>query len=117
MSISSINALAFYKEVRESGVIWGIKDNGGFPAPKNSDGQRAMPFWSSKSKALSIIENVPAYKHFQPVAISWAEFIERWVPGLTQDGMLVGINWSGKNASGYDLEPVELQKNVERQSE
>jgi len=35
------------------------------------------------------------------------------VSELTEDGMLVGANWSGPKATGYDLEPAELQRNVE----
>lgn len=35
------------------------------------------------------------------------------MPGLEQDGLLVGVNWSGKNATGYDLDPAWIRKCVE----
>ncbi|TGN37865.1 DUF2750 domain-containing protein [Marinobacter confluentis] len=113
MSISSAQASKFYQEVAENGIVWGIKDNGGFPAPHGTEGKRAMPFWSSKSRAQAVIENVNAYKGFEPVAIPWEVFCERWVPGLSQDGLLAGINWSGTGATGFDIQPSELQKSVE----
>jgi hypothetical protein len=48
-----------------------------------------------------------------PEEIPWETFCAAWVPGLTRDGLLVGVNWSGKRATGYDMEPEELQRNVE----
>lgn len=116
MGIAAAHASAFYREVAKSGVVWGIRDSAGFPAPMNADGVRAMPFWSSESRALHTIQNVPAYSGFTPVAIEWSTFCERWVPGLTTDGLLVGINWSGKLASGFDIQPLDLQRNVETSS-
>src|SRR5690554_3112914 len=113
MGISSAQASKFYQEVAEHGVVWGIKDSGGFPAPQGTEGKRAMPFWSSQSRAQAVIENVSAYKGFEPVAIPWAEFSERWVPGLSQDGVLAGVNWCGTHATGFDIQPSELRENVE----
>jgi len=72
-----------------------------------------MPFWSSSSRAGKVIANVVAYAGFEPVAIGWDEFRDNWLTGLARDGLLVGINWSGKKATGYDLEPHEVKTNVE----
>ena len=72
-----------------------------------------MPFWSSESRALAVIRKVAAYSGLAPAPIEWRVFRERWVPGLTGDGLLAGINWSGEAASGFDIEPSELQRNVE----
>jgi hypothetical protein len=113
MSIVTAHAAEFYREVAESSIVWGIKDSGGFPAPVATGGNRAMPFWSSESRALAVIHSVPAYKGFTPVAIEWSVFCHRWVPGLTNDGLLAGVNWSGVRASGFDLEPSDVQRNVE----
>lgn len=32
---------------------------------------------------------------------------------MTKDGLLVGVNWSGKRAVGYDIEPERLKQSVE----
>ena len=113
MSNSASQASAFYEQVATSGSVWTIRDSGGFPAPLNSDGIRAMPFWSSLSRAELIIKNVAAYKGFYPVEISWQDFKSKWVPGLEKDGELVGVNWSGDRAKGYDLSPATVVSNVE----
>ncbi len=113
MSIAAAHACAFYKEVAAARVVWGIQDAGGFPAPLAVDGKRSMPFWSSESRALKIIEAMASYEGFRPVAIPWPVFCERWVPGLATDGLLAGVNWSGLAATGYDVEPIDIQRNVE----
>ena len=113
MSQSASQASSFYKEVAINLMVWTVKDGGGFPAPINSEGKRVQPFWSSLSRAQNIIKNVSAYSKFEPVEISWEEFSIKWVPGLSRDGLLVGVNWSGNSAIGYDIEPEEVMKNIE----
>ena len=113
MSQSSSQATQFYTEVAKNRKLYTIRDKEGFPAPINSEGERAQPFWSSKSRVEIIIKNVKAYSGFEVVELEWDIFTERWVPGLTKDKILVGVNWSGENVTGYDIQPIEVQKNVE----
>lgn len=112
MSQAGSQAAAFYREVADTGVLWTIRDEAGFPAPLTTGGKRAQPFWSSCSRAEKIVKTVAAYRGFEPVAVSWQEFCEDWVPGLARDGFLVRVNWSGPRAIGYDLEPEELAEIV-----
>jgi hypothetical protein len=109
---SASHAAAFYREVAASGSVWTVRDSNGFPAPKNSQGRRAQPFWSSRSRAERIVATVAAYSEFAVVEISWVEFSERWIRGLRKDGILVGVNWSGTEATGYDVEPEQVLVNV-----
>lgn len=113
MSHASPQAQTFYREVAMSRVLWTPRDSGGFPTVTPAGGRPAMPFWSSRSRVERIIETVPAYAGFQPVEIRWSQFVARWIPGLTRDGLLVGVNWSGPQALGYDIEPEQLQRNVD----
>lgn len=112
MSIAAPNAAIFYSEVAASRVVWAIRDSGGFPAPLNNDKSRAMPFWSSERRALQVITNVEAYKEFRPEPIPWEVFTQRWILGLENDGFLAGLNWAGPHATGYDVKPRELERNV-----
>ena len=113
MSQAASQAWAFYREVARTRVVWTVHDEGGFPGPMTSDGKRAQPFWSSRSRVERIIKTVPAYSGFEPFEIAGDEFCRKWVPGLTKDGILCGVNWSGKRATGFDLEPEQLQRNVQ----
>jgi len=44
----------------------------------------------------------------QPVEIDLVTWRQRWLPGLERDGLLVGLNWSGDRATGYDIEPADV---------
>jgi hypothetical protein len=112
MSQAASQASAFYREVAASRKVWTIRDAGGYPAPKGTSGKRAQPFWSSRSRVETIINTVPAYAGFTPDEISWEKFCSAWAPGMTRDGLLVGVNWSGERAVGYDIEPDQVVRNV-----
>jgi hypothetical protein len=113
MSQAASQAWAFYREVAATRVLWTVRDEGGFPAPLTSGGKRAQPFWSSRSRVERIIKLVPAYSGFEPYEVTWEDFCGKWVPDLARDGLLVGVNWSGKRAVGYDIEPENLVRSVE----
>lgn len=112
MSQSAPQAAAFYRDVAETKVVWTVCDDKGYPAPKTRSGRRAMPFWSSKSRVERIIKNAPAYSIFEPIGFTWQQFLEEWIPIIKKSNQLVGVNWSGKNVVGYDLEPDDLVANV-----
>jgi hypothetical protein len=111
-----MHARAFYRDVAAAREVWTIRDDAGFPAPIASGGQRAMPFWSSERRALRVIRQVEAYKGFVPVRIEWEAFRDRWLPGLEKDGLRVGVNWTEPKATGYDIDPRDLEANVEAAS-
>jgi len=113
VSQAASQAWAFYRDVAAHRSVWTVRDADGYPAPKLSSGRRAQPFWSTRSRVEKIIKSVPAYGSFVPEEISWEDFCAAWVPGLTRDVLLVGVNWSGERAAGYDMEPEELRRNVE----
>ncbi len=105
MSLSAAHTAAFRREVPAEGRVWSIRDARGFPAPALADGSRAMPFWSKQSRARRVVAAVPAYGEFEVVEIPAAEWLDSWLPGLTRDGLLVGVNWAGAHAVGFDLTP------------
>jgi Protein of unknown function (DUF2750) len=58
------------------------------------------------------IDRVTAYDGFEVVAVPLDEWRARWLPGLAEDGMHVGLNWSGPRASGYDISPGNVERNL-----
>lgn len=109
MSVSATHATVFYEEILKNGEVWAIRDAGGLPAPLNGDGDRSMPFWSLRSRAERVIANVPDYRDFEPMAIRLDAWRTRWIDGLEGDGILVGLNWTGARATGYDFRPAEVR--------
>lgn len=113
VSQAASQAAAFYRQSVENDAVWTVRDEGGYPAPKNHEGRRAQPFWSSRSRVARTIKSVPAYKGFEPEEIPLNVFLDKWVPVLESEGLLVGVNWSGPRATGYDLEPQAVKATVE----
>ena len=109
MSVAAAQARAFYEEAVREDSVWAVRDGEGFPAPLTPDGRRAMPFWSLRTRAQSVIARVPAYGVLVPVELPLAEFRARWLPGLQRDGIRVGVNWSGPFSTGYDLTAREVE--------
>ena len=72
-----------------------------------------MPFWSKESRAQTVITNAAAYQHFKTHKLSLEEFLASWLPGMERDGFLVGVNWSGKQATGYDMSPASIRARLE----
>lgn len=70
-----------------------------------------MPFWSAKSRAEWLVAKFEAYQAFEVVAVPLSEWRARWLPGLSKGGVLVGLNWSGNRATGYDLETSDVERN------
>jgi hypothetical protein len=112
MAISAAQANSFYEEIFQTGEVWTIRDDDGFPAPENADGQRAMPFWSLRSRAEKVIAAVDAYSGFVPESIPLDVWRERWLAGLDKDGIHVGLNWSGVRATGFDLPATDVAHNL-----
>ena len=117
MSQASAQYHAFIKEILEHQKVWTIKDGQGFPSPTNLSGETAMPFWSLQSRAEKIMKNVPVYSKFQLHKITLDDFLNRWLTGLEEDGLYVGLNWSGKRAIGYDLKPKEVLERIKYERE
>jgi hypothetical protein len=93
MSQSSAQWNAFIEEVIEHKSVWTIKDEGGVSTSTNVDDETSMPFWSLKSRAEKIINNVPAYNGFRPFEIILNDFISRWLTGTRGQVLCPSIFW------------------------
>ena len=112
MSQAASQAAAFYREVAVTRRVWGMRDEGGLPAPMTEAGYRAMPLWSSESRARRATTTT-MYTGFVVFDLAWDEFDETWIPGLEGDGFRVGVNWTGPRLTGHDLSPADVRRNVQ----
>jgi hypothetical protein len=108
MSLSGAHKAAFRREATQDGQVFTIRDGAGFPAPADTDGRRAVPFWSKPTRAERVVAHVDAYRGFEIVPVSVQEFLGGWLSSLERDGLLVGVNWAGSRASGFDLTPTQV---------
>jgi hypothetical protein len=108
MSLSGAHRAAFRREAPQEGRVFSIRDAGGFPLAKDPDGSRALPFWSKSSRAQKVVGQVSAYRKFDVVEIDLTDWLGRWLPGLEREGYLIGVNWAGPKATGYDVPPGQV---------
>jgi hypothetical protein len=108
MSLSGAHRAAFRREAPREGRVFSIRDDEGFPAPEDAGGNRALPFWSKSSRAERVVSLVPAYRGFDVVEIALTDWLERWLPELDRSGFLIGVNWAGAHATGFDLAAAQV---------
>jgi hypothetical protein len=108
MSLSGAHRAAFRREVAQESRVFTIRDRVGFPAPAGDDGRRAVPFWSKPTRAQLIVKHVTAYGGFEVVPIPVEEWLSTWMTRLEHDNLLIGVNWAGARATGYDLTPGQV---------
>lgn len=62
-----------------------------------------MPFWSKGSRAKLVVDQVAAYHGLTIVSFALEPWLTDLLPWLAEQSVLVGINWSGERALGYDV--------------
>ena len=114
MTATAERAASFCREVADVGRLWTIRNPGGYPAPRDVEGVRAQPFWSSRERAQEIIDHNKRFHEFQPEEISWHRFLHTWVRDLNANRLRVSLNWRAQHAPRNDLSPDEVVHNVEQ---
>jgi hypothetical protein len=108
MSLSGAHKAAFRREVTQDNRVFAIRDAEGYPAPADDTGRRAVPFWSKPTRAQRVAGQIEAYRELEVVAIELDDWLGGWLPCLERDGLLVGVNWAGARATGFDMTPAQV---------
>ena len=101
----------FVDEVRDNRIVWGLKSSEGWAITESSEFEDAkvMPFWSDKANASRSAEE--EWSNYDPARISFDDFIDKWLKGMFDDGLLVGVNWD-TNLVVKEVEPDELAQDL-----
>jgi hypothetical protein len=103
----------FVRVICESNEVWGLRSpekNFWCIAESNhAHGRDVMPFWPDRASALRCAKD--NWSKLVPDAIPLDRFVDRWLPGMASDEVLVGANWNEKLA-GLEVEPDELRKEL-----
>lgn len=103
------NYQRFVENIQESGKVWGLSSSDGWVIVESSEFEETevMPFWSEESYAK--VHCVDDWADFKPVSMDLEDFVENWLAGMDEDGVLVGPNWNA-DLEGLEIEPVEILK-------
>lgn len=97
----------FIERVVDLGVVWGLQSDEGYAMSESNDFEDAevIPFWSDEAYAKAVAKE--GWAHYLPTSMPLAEFLENWLIGMHNDGLLVGTNWD-PNMFGKEIEPLDL---------
>ncbi len=101
----------FVQGVIESRLVWGLKSKDGWAVCSSNEFEDAevYPFWSNENDAQKHCKD--EWSDYKSEAIEFDNFIDSWLAGMLEDGILVGANWN-KNLEGYEVEPADLAKEL-----
>ncbi len=106
MSQSGAQASAFFRDVRRSGLVWRVRDDEGTPTDLSADGTRSLPFWSTSARAERAAK---IWVHGLRVeSMPLAAWLDLELPAVAQEGLLIGINWSGPRLVGWSFTTTEV---------
>lgn len=103
MSNSAKQAHDFYRDVINNKKVWTIREARGYPRFVSPNGTTTQPFWSKITRVEKIFKLIPTYASYEIVEIPWDTFLQEWVPKCKEQKIHVGVNWSGKNLTGFDM--------------
>ncbi len=101
----------FIEETKETQKVWSLyseADEGWISVESTEfENSEVMPFWSSKEDAE--FHNVEEWDDFTVGEIPLDIFTEDWLVTLSEDGILVGVNWN-QQLEGKEVEASDLVK-------
>lgn len=98
----------FVKRVAESGTIWGLRSDstGWAHSPSNEfEETDVILFWSDRAEAET--HQTQEWSGHTPAFIEFDDFIDAWLQGMDQDGVLAGPNWDA-NLDGLEVTAKDL---------
>lgn len=105
------HAHAFYREVAKVDDVFTLGKDG-TPMLVSGAAGSVLPVWSSRSRAEKVLATVSGYDGMTVLGMPWSEFEKNQLPELECEGILLGVNWAGKAANGYELPPHMVMESV-----
>ena len=106
----------FVKRVSDTEIVWYLNsDSGAASCESNEDTEEGEPlttllFFSDEAYAKRCQK--AHYLDHQVLSMPLFDFLFRWLPGMSGDGVLAGPNWN-QDLVGLELDPFELRESIE----
>lgn len=107
LSGSSSADIQFIARVIDTEIVYVLASDGGVASSVSSqdDESTVLMFWSNSEKAGQVKSK--GFDEFQIEEITLFDFLYRWLPGMAEDAVLVGVNWDDQLV-GTEGEALEL---------
>jgi len=101
----------FIQRVIASESVWALRGRMGFAyCESNEDDDKVvLVFWSDRAYAERARKS--QFPEYEPAKIPLFDFLFRWLPGMSADGVFAGTNWTGE-LIGCEVEPARLQDQI-----
>ena len=113
VSVSSLPADERYEHFLQKVTgweeLWGLSDQDGCVMLSTDDGEECIPVWPHPDYATEWATD--EWAECQPFKIDLKAWMERWLPGMAEDGFLVAVFPAG-DGEGVIVEPAELEQSI-----
>jgi hypothetical protein len=101
----------FIRDARTSGLVWGLQCDDGWAICESNEYEdtEVYPFWTEESAAAAHCTD--DWAGFKPTSLALDLFIDTWLAGMSEDGVLVGTNWDA-DLMGLEVEPSDLAEEL-----
>lgn len=106
------NHFRFVTRVAEYEEVWGLKTKqGGWAFCESNEDEDAdvLLFWSDMAYARRAKEL--DFPEHEVASITLFDFLFRWLPGMCDDSVLAGTNWTA-DLCGLEVDPLEQQAEI-----
>ncbi len=102
----------FVKRIIKYQKVWYLKSEDGIANSVSNDDEETtvLMFWSDSAYAKRVKEN--GFENYDEQSMDLFEFLYRWLPGMTSDGVLAGTNWT-HDLIGNEYDAFDLREEIE----
>lgn len=100
----------FIEHAVRSGFIWSLESEEGWVVLSTDDDEECLPIWSHKELAAAWA--IDDWSDCTPQAIALDLWLERWTPGMIEDGSLLAV-FPRDDEEGAVVGPKELRASLE----
>jgi hypothetical protein len=106
------NHKRFVEHVAKHEAVYALKGSAGIANCEAVEFEetRALLFFSDEAYARRAIKQ--SFEGFEVMRIDLFDFLFRWLPGMSGDGVVAGTNWTG-DLAGLEFEPFELREEID----
>ncbi len=84
----------FCAEVARAGSVWTMQRDKNVASFSAHDGERVLPFWSSRDRCIRYLSSTEELKAFSPLEVPWSILRRRWLEDNAVVEGELGINWA-----------------------
>ena len=106
------NFQRFIERIIENETVYYLSNEDGVANSVSNEDEETviLMFWSDRAYATRAKKCFD--EHLDEVEMDLFDFLYRWLPGMSGDGVLAGPNWNG-DLVGREIDPFELREQIE----